>query len=160
MKTFKSFRFLAAALLLAAAATTRADYVSLTVKETAGTWTSFGLNGLKVTFSADNITVSNPEMTQTFPVSDVWSLQLTDLPTGVSGAAAHGQQSSLVVSTGRGRISVSAAPGAVVRVYSATGQQCATLRIGSSGTSASVGNLAPGVYILRAGNETRKLVIR
>lgn len=159
MQTLKSLRFLAVAMLLATAAATRADYVSLTVKETAGTWTSFGLNGLKVTFSADNITVSNPEMVQTFPVSDVWSLQLTDLPTGVNGAA-DGRQSSLVVSTGRGRISVSAAPGAVVRVYSATGQQCATLRIDSSGTPASVGNLAPGVYILRAGNGTRKLVIR
>ena len=108
MKTTNTLRLLAAALLLSAAATTRADYTSLTVKETAGTWTSFGLKGLKVTFSADNITVANTEMKQTYPIGDVWSLQLTDLPTGINGATTDGQSSDFIVSTDRGRISVTA----------------------------------------------------
>jgi hypothetical protein len=159
MKTTNTLRLLAAALLLTAAATTRADYTSLTVKETAGTWTSFGLKGLKVTFSADNITVANTEMKQTYPIGDVWSLQLTDLPTGINGATTDGQSSDFIVSTDRGRISVTAQPGTPVRVYSATGQLCATLNI-DGGTPAAIGNLAPGIYIVRAGNQTQKLVIK
>ncbi len=159
MKILKPFRLLAAALLLASATTVRADYVSLTVKENAGTWTSFGLKGLKVTFSADNITVSNTEMTQTFPVSDVWSLSLTDLPTGINGANAD-DESQLIVSTDRGRVSVTAQPGTAVHIYSTLGQLCTTLRIGDSATPAYVGNLSPGIYILRADNVTRKLVIK
>lgn len=159
MKKTKRLRLAATALLLATTITAGADYVSLTVKETAGTWTSFGLKGLKVTFSADNITVSNNEMTQTYPVGDVYSLLLTDLPTAVSNAT-DSQQSRAIIHTDKGRVSISAKTGTQARIYNAYGQLCTSLRISQEGTPVSIGNLPPGIYLLKADNETRKFLVK
>ena len=53
----KKIIMLAGALLLATVGAL-AQYTSFTVKETSGTWTSYALDRLKITFSNDEMTLS------------------------------------------------------------------------------------------------------
>ena len=158
MKTLTSIRLIAITLMLASTIVTQADYTSLTVRETSGTWTSFGLKGLKVTFSDDNITVANNEMTQVYPISSLYSLLLTDLPTAISNATT--QQPASIIYTPSGRVYLNAEPGTIAKVYNSYGLLCTTLRISQDGTPSSLGNLPPGIYIIKAGKESRKFLVK
>lgn len=143
-------------LLLAGLSAHSQDYTSLTVREQSGTWTSFGLDGLKVLFTADNITVSNPDMTQTYAVSDLYSLMFTDLPTSVESQ----QESSKIVSLQSGRVYLKAKAGTVARVYNSGGQIQTSARIGQNGSPIVIGNLPPGIYMIKAGSETHKVLVK
>ncbi len=151
-------QLLAVGLLLGAALTAKADYISLTVKENSGTWTSFGLTGLKVTFSNDKVTVQNREMTQVFPVADLYSLLFTDLPTAIDEA--NGEVERVMVSLESGRICLKAKAGTEARVYTSSGELCTTARIDRTGTPVVIGKLQPGIYIIRAGKETHKILVK
>lgn len=158
MKAIHLPRLFAAVMLMSTALCAHADYISLTVKEQSGTWTSFGLKGLVVKFSADNITVSNTEMTQTYPISSVYSLQFTDLPTAVTDA---GQDNSRkIVSLESGRVYINAKPGTLARVYDSLGKLCTTARIAQEGSPVIIGNLQPGIYVIRAGRESCKILVK
>lgn len=144
-------------LMLLASLVAKADYISLTVKENSGTWTSYGLAGLKVVFNADNITVSDNTMTHTYPLSDVYSLSLTDLPTGIKNTAQH---KTTAVSLQSGRIYLDVEPGTIAYIYDTTGRLYSTTRIGQQGTPVSIGNLLPGIYIIKAGKEQCKILVK
>ena len=158
MKALNLYRLFASVLLTTTALCAHADYVSLTIKEQSGTWTSFGLKGLVVKFSADKITVSNTEMTQTYPISDVYSLLFTDLPTAITDA--NQDNSRKIVSLESGRIYINAKPGTLARVYDSCGKLCTTARIAQEGSPVIIGNLQPGIYIIRAGRESCKILVK
>lgn len=158
MKALNLYRLFASVLLTTTTLCAHADYVSLTVKEQSGTWTSFGLKGLVVKFSADKITVSNTEMTQTYPISDVYSLLFTDLPTAITDA--NQDNSRKIVSLESGRIYINAKPGTLARVYDSCGKLCTTARIAQEGSPVIIGNLQPGIYIIRAGRESCKILVK
>lgn len=149
-------RTCAVGLTLLATTLSKADYTSLTVKENSGTWTSFGLENLKVTFGNDNIKVSCKELTQTFTLSDVYSLSLTDLPTAIQEA----KQMRTVVSLQGSTIRLNAEVGTLAQVYDAMGKLYSTARIGQQGTPIFIGNLEPGIYIVKAGKETHKVLVK
>lgn len=151
-------QLLVSVLLLGAALIAKADYISLTVKENSGVCTSFGLTGLKMTFGNDKVTVQNREMTRVFPVADLYSFRFTDLPTAIDEA--NGEAECVMVSLESGRICLKAKAGTEARVYTSSGELCTTARIDRTGTPVVIGKLQPGIYIIRAGKETHKILVK
>ena len=154
-------RFSGAALLLLAAllltgGIARAQYTSLTVKETAGTWTSFALEDLKITFSNSEMTVQNAEETVVYAISDLGSMLFTDLPTAIERAG----KTRTVVSLQGARVHLDVPAGTQAQVYDMYGKVCATARIGQEGVPVYIGDLLPGIYILRAGKERHKVLVK
>lgn len=148
---------MAAALLLAALAIgAKADYTTLTVKENSGTWTSYALTNLRITFSADQMTLTNSEQTAVYPMADLYSLLFTDLPTAVEKAV----QMQTVVSLQGARVQLNVAAGTLAEVFDSSGKRCATARIGQEGVPVYIGDLTPGIYILKAGKERHKILVK
>ena len=134
----------------------KAQYTSLTVKETSGTWTSYGLEKLKITFSADQMTLTNSQETVVFPLSELSSLQFTDLPTAIERMS----HPYTVVSLQGAKVRLSVPVGTMARVYDSFGKLCATARIGQEGVPVYIGSLLPGIYIVRAGTERHKILVK
>ena len=134
----------------------RAQYTSLTVKETSGTWTSYALDNLKITFSNSVMTLQNREQTVTYPLGELNSMLFTDLPSAIERAAT----SHTVVSLQGARVQLDVPVGTLARVYDMQGKLCATARIGQEGTPVYIGDLQPGIFIIRAGNEKHKVLVK
>lgn len=132
------------------------QYTSLTVKETTGTWTSYGLDNLKITFSNDQMTVTNTKETAVFPLSELSSMLFTDLPSSIQRMG----RSYTVVSLQGAKVKLSVPTGTLARVYDMHGKLCATARIGQEGTPVYIGDLQPGIFIIRAGDERHKILVK
>ena len=160
MKTHKTiFRTKAwalLALLLLTTIGTSAQYTSLTVKETAGTWTSYALEKLKITFTASEMTLQNAEQTVVYPLSELSSMLFTDIETSVERMG----KPRTVVSLQGARVQVDVPAGTLARVFDMQGKLCATARIGQEGVPVYIGDLQPGIFILRAGKERHKLLVK
>ena len=153
----KSWRNIAAAFLLTAAALgARADYTSLMVKETVGTATTYALKNLCITFSADEMTLKNAEQTVVYPIADLYSLSFSDLPTAVESAG----KSRTVVSLQGAKVQLDVPSGTLAQVFDTQGKLCATARIGQEGVPVYIGDLTPGIYILKAGQERHKILVK
>ena len=150
----KFFSLLFALLLMDLGA--KAQYTSLTIKETSGTWTSYGLDNLRITFSNDQMTVANSKETAVFPLSELNSMVFTDLPSAIE----HMGRTYTVVSLQGAKVQLSVPTGTLARVFDMQGKLCATARIGQEGTPVYIGNLQPGIFILRAGNEKHKILVK
>ena len=155
MKQSKKIIMLAGALLLATVGAL-AQYTSFTVKETSGTWTSYALDRLKITFSNDEMTLSNAQETVVYPISELGSMLFTDLPSAVERAATQ----RTVVSLQGARVQLNVPAGTLARVYDMQGKLCATARIGQEGVPVYIGNLQQGIFILRAGREHHKILVK
>lgn len=132
-------------------------YTAFTVKTQEGTWISYALDNLKVTFSASTMTVKNDDVEESYSVSDVYSLLFTDDVAGIQGATDMGTS---VVSLQGSEIRLNVKAGTQARVYDANGTLVATARIGQEGVPVYIGSLAPGIYILRAGKESCKVLVK
>ena len=146
---------LAGALLLATVGAL-AQYTSFTVKETSGTWTSYALDRLKITFSNDEMTLSNAQETVVYTLSELGSMLFTDLPSAVERAATQRTMGSLQGA----RVQLNVPAGTLARVYDMQGKLCATARIGQEGVPVYIGNLQQGIFILRAGQERHKILVK
>lgn len=142
--------------LLLMALGAKAQYTSLTVKETSGTWTSYGLDNLKITFSNDQMTVTNSTETAVFPLSELNSMLFTDLPSAIERMG----RTYTVVSLQGAKVQLSVPSGTLARVFDMQGKLCATARIGQEGTPVYIGDLPPGIFILRAGDERHKILVK
>ncbi|MBP5628491.1 MAG: hypothetical protein J6W50_02145 [Bacteroidaceae bacterium] len=142
--------------LLLMALGAKAQYTSLTVKETSGTWTSYGLDKLKITFSNDQMTLSNAQQTVVYPLSELNSMLFTDLPSAIERMG----RTYTVVSLQGAKVQLSVPSGTLARVFDMQGKLCATARIGQEGTPVYIGDLQPGIFILRAGNEKHKILVK
>ena len=148
---------MAAAFLLAAMALgARADYNWLTVKESSGSETSYALTNLCIPFSADEMTLTNSVQTAVFALSELQSMRFDELATAVRGAG----KSLTVVSLQGARVQLNVASGTLAQVYDAQGKLCATARIGQEGVPVYIGDLTPGIYILKAGQERHKILVK
>ena len=150
----KFFSLLFALLLMGLGA--KAQYTSLTIKETSGTWTSYGLDNLRITFSNDQMTVANSKETAVFPLSELNSMVFTDLPSAIERMG----RTYTVVSLQGAKVQLSVPAGTLARVFDMQGKLCATARIGQEGTPVYIGDLQPGIFILRAGNEKHKILVK
>ncbi len=133
-----------------------AQYTSFTVKETSGTWTSYGLDKLKITFSNDQMTLSNAQQTVVYPLSELNSMLFTDLPSAIERLG----RTYTVVSLQGAKVQLSVPSGTMARVFDMQGKLCATARIGQEGTPVYIGDLQPGIFILRAGDERHKILVK
>ena len=133
-----------------------AQYTSFTVKETSGTWTSYGLDKLKITFSNDQLTLSNAQQTVVYPLSELNSMLFTDLPSAIERLG----RTYTVVSLQGAKVQLSVPAGTMARVFDMQGKLCATARIGQEGTPVYIGDLQPGIFILRAGDERHKILVK
>lgn len=132
------------------------SYTAFTVKTQEGTWVSYALDNLKITFSADNMTVSNKDGQESYAVSDLYSMLFTD---EIAGIKAVGNQSS-VVSLQGAQIRLNVEAGTQARVYDANGRLVATTRIGQEGAPTYIGSLSPGIYIIRAAKQSCKVLVK
>lgn len=154
MLSKKIIMFMGVLLLTTAGAL--AQYTSFTVKETSGTWTSYGLDKLKITFSNDQMTLSNAQQTVVYPLSELNSMLFTDLPSAIERLG----RTYTVVSLQGAKVQLSVPSGTMARVFDMQGKLCATARIGQEGTPVYIGDLQPGIFILRAGDERHKILVK
>ena len=133
-----------------------AQYTSFTVTATSGTWTSYGLDKLKITFSNDQMTVQNAQETAVYPLSELNSMLFTDLPSAIERLG----RTYTVVSLQGAKVQLSVPSGTMARVFDMQGKLCATARIGQEGTPVYIGDLQPGIFILRAGDERHKILVK
>ena len=80
----------------------------------------------------------------------------TDLPSAVERAATQ----RTVVSLQGARVQLNVPAGTLARVYDMQGKLCATARIGQEGVPVYIGNLQQGIFILRAGQERHKILVK
>lgn len=132
-------------------------YTAFTVKTQEGTWISYALENLKVTFTPTNLTVKNKDVEESYAVSDVYSLFFSDDVAGINGATDKGKS---VVSLQGSEVRLNVKAGTQARVYDANGMIVATARIGQEGVPVYIGSLAPGIYIVRAGKESCKVLVK
>lgn len=147
----------AAMMLCSNPAQAQTTYTAFTVKTQEGTWISYALENLKVTFSAATMTVKNNDVEEAYSVSDVYSLLFTDDVAAIQGATDKGTS---VLSLQGSEIRLNVKAGTQARVYDANGTLVATARIGQEGVPVYIGSLAPGIYILRAGKESCKVLVK
>lgn len=132
-------------------------YTAFTVKTQEGTWISYALDNLKIRFSGAALTVKNDDVEESYSVGDVYSLLFTDDVAAINNATDKGTS---VVSLQGSEIRLNVKAGTLARVYDANGMLVTTARIGQEGVPVYIGSLAPGIYILRAGKESCKVLVK
>lgn len=149
----KKLRTLLLSALLALDATAMADdYQYLTVTQQAGGDTSFAVSNIqKITFDASNMVLHLGDgTTQSLALSDLSKMFFSD---GHTGIATRQAQSKMQFSDGMLRATV--AEGELIAIYNMKGEQVfSTNRSGNFDLT----TLTKGVYIVKVGNETRKVI--
>ena len=146
-------RTFATSLLLAMSSWTMADdYQYLTVAE-GDAETSFTVSSIqKITFDATNMILHMKDgTTQNLPLSDLHKMFFTESATDI---ATLGNTKSKIQFAG-GMLRADMAPGEKLTVYSMKGEQ--VFSANKSG-SYDLSSLVKGVYIIRVGNVTKKVV--
>lgn len=149
----KRFLTLLSALLLTLSVSAQ-TYSYLTVKTSDGTEKSLSLDGLRLTFSNGSLQAVNTAEAASFSLSDLSSMYFSVNATGIQAVTSDVAASSIL----GGRLTVDAPAGTVVKVYNVSGQLVGTYVKSASGAETLGGALAHGVYIVRAGSSTSKLL--
>lgn len=132
------------------------DYRYLTIQTTDATESSHALNGLVLTFDANNLRASQGGNQTTYALSTLDKMFLTSAPTAIrSVEAGH-----TAVSLDRATLTIKAPSGTQARVFDSQGRIVMSTRIGSDGTAMSLGSLTPGIYVVKAGNQTSKILVK
>lgn len=128
----------------------------LWVTQTSGDETSWAVSEVqKITFSGSNVIVTATDGTSaTFAMSDVSKLNFQTSPTAINSL----QVESPVRFVGD-NLQVSASEGTAVDVYSATGALVGKAYVNGSG-QVSLSNLPKGVYMVKVGGKTSKVLKR
>jgi predicted polyphosphate/ATP-dependent NAD kinase len=150
----KTFRTLIAALLLATGSITALadDYQYLTISGS-GSENSFSVSKIqKITFEASNMVLVMTDGTeQRLPLAGLEKMFFATSPSGI--ATVSTTQSKMQFSNGVLRATVAA--GETIAVYNMKGEK--VFSANESG-SYDLSNLQRGVYIVKVGSETRKVV--
>ena len=133
MRKLLLFLFLSVATVFQASAT---DYKYLTFQQADGTRQSFGVSGLKLTFSGGNMLVEQNGTTTTFPLSELSKMFFSEEATGIKQLPTEEQVGTVVYSLSGVRMGVFASPAEM--------QQ----------------KLPQGVYVMKKGDQTVKLNIK
>lgn len=132
------------------------DYRYLTIQTTDGTESSHALDGLVLTFDAGNLLAARGGSQTTYAVSTLDKMFLSSAPTAIRSA----ETGRTAVSLDRATLTIKAPAGTQARVFDSTGRMVMSTRIGTNGTAMSLGNLTPGIYIVKAGNQTSKILVK
>lgn len=129
--------FLMCALCMIAAAQTFAQtYGFLTIQKNDGTQQSFATSGLKLTFSNGNLIATQGGNETTLALTDLNKMFFSETATGVKLDKVTEKNSPIVVFTVAGA------------------------KIGEVKNILDVQNMAPGVYIIKQGNNTSKILVK
>lgn len=128
--------FILYALFFSAAPSFATDYKYLIFQQADGTRQSFGVSGLKLTFSGGNMLVEQNGTTTTFPLSELSKMFFSEEATGIKQLPAEEQVGTVVYSLSGVRMGVFASPAEM--------QQ----------------KLPQGVYVMKKGDQTVKLNIK
>lgn len=153
----KKLRNLFLSLLLAVSATAVADeYAYLTISQE-GSETSIAVSSIDhITFDSSNMVLHLTNGTeQTMPLSNLSKMFFTE--NGSSGiATVSGNQSNITLKDGV--LYVKNVPGSTVTVYNAGGQTVRKITARETETQLNLSGLTKGVYIVKVGTETKKIM--
>lgn len=142
-----------AALLLTLSVSAQ-TYSYLTVKMSNGTEQSLKLDGLKLTFDGSTLTAANSEETANFTLANLATMYFSVNPTGIDAVTTPAAATSFKA----GRLIVDAPAGTSVSVYNVAGQLVGKYNKATNGAEQLGSNFEHGVYIVRAGSNTSKLL--
>lgn len=145
------------AMLLTASTTVMADdYAYLNVTQTDGGENSFTVSKIsKITFSPTNMIITLSDgTTSELPLASLNKMFFTDESTGIASLTTSGSQISL----NDGTLHVNAPRGSVVSLYNMEGKMLRTVTAQGEDTQISVSGLTKGVYIVKVGNNAKKIM--
>lgn len=143
MKTLKILFFFC---VMAFSATASAQsYSFLTLRKAVGDEVSLKVDGLKITFANGNLVAANGEQTLSVPLAEMGHMYFSATPTSIASTSAG---SSVDVRIVNGTLHASAPAGVEVKVYSTDGRLMPT------------SGLQPGVYVVKVGSQTLKVMAR
>lgn len=149
----KRLFFLMVALMLTLSASAQ-TYSYLTVKMNSGTEQSLKLDGLKLTFDGQDLKAVNSEESASFTLADLAKMYFSVNATGIDAVTTTATASGFKA----GRLIVNAPAGTTVSVYNVAGQLVGKYQKSVNGTEQLGSNFGHGVYIVRAGSNTSKLL--
>ena len=132
------------------------DYAYLTIDQTSGE-TSFAVSNInKITFNENNMVLHLTDGKQaTLPLSQLSKLFFSDKD--ATGIASIGiEQSSISIQ--EGVLRVKADRGATVAIYDAGGRAVRMVQAGDKETEVNLSGMVKGVYIVKVGNQTKKVM--
>ena len=142
--------------LLAIAGTATAQHM---VVETAGGNEVFTLENLKqITFNGTTVNIEqNNGTTSSASMGSIERIYFSNLS---SIANMPAQSGNLVEYISSDEISINSEAGSMIAIYSLTGVQLLTGRIGAQGEAVSITGLPQGIYIVKANGRTTKIIKR
>lgn len=146
-KIFYKMKRLFSLALLAVSATCGAyaqSYDYLTFQQTDGTEKALPAVGTKITFADGQLVATNGTETLTYSVADVQKMFFAAAASGIASAEVGSSISATIVD---GQLKVNAPTGTAVALYNAEGRRISTSA-----------RLDKGLYVVRVGNETLKLL--
>ncbi len=132
------------------------DYTTLAFRHTDGTVSYMAADGLDMAFSGGSLVATNTDASLTMQLSTLEAMYFSTTTTGISAATADGRR----VRSGLGCIMVTGRAGDEVRVYDTAGTLRGKRTLSSSQPAAVTENLPSGVYIVRVGDETTKILVK
>lgn len=143
--------------LITIAGTATAQYM---VVEKAGSGNEIiALDNLRqITFDGTTVNIEqNDGARSNATMGDISRIYFSDL------SSIHGtlqQSDRLVEYLSADEVAINASAGSTVSIYSLTGAQLLTTRLGAQGGTISIANLPQGVYIVKANERTAKIIKR
>jgi len=153
------FRALFISVLLTIASTAMADdYAYLNIAQSDGGETQFTVSQIsKITFDAAHMNVALADGTmQQLPLAGLSKMFFSATPTGIATATLQPS----TIRTDGGVLHVSAPQGTVVTLYNMSGQAVHTITAQGDDTQINVSGLTKGVYIVKVGLLTKKIMNR
>lgn len=151
----KRFLTLLTALVLTLSVSAQ-TYSFLTVKTADGREKSLSLDGLKLTFDNGTLQAVNSAESASFSLSSLASMYFAVSATGIQAVTSDAAASTIDA----GRLTVDAPAGTPVKVYTVSGQLVGSYTKTTNGAEQLGSTLPHGVYVVRAGNSTSKLLAR
>lgn len=154
----KNLRNILAALLLLVGGTSFADdYAYLSIVETDGQ-SEVSISNIKnITFDDTNMIINLTDGNQQkLALSGLTKMFFSDTSTGIQSVAANGKQNSFVLKDGV--LHVTGAQGANISVFDVNGKAVRNVTASKAETEINLSGLTKGVYIVRVGNQTKKVL--
>lgn len=152
----KSIRtFIVAVCLVIATGASATDYKYLIFESQDGTNISIALDGLTITFNNGILTATQGGSSKQLTVSDLSKMFFSTLD-GIRPI----ENENTAVSLQGATLSIKAPAGTQARVFDASGKLVMSTRITTNGTPANIGLLKQGVYVVKAGQLTHKILVK
>ncbi len=130
------------------------DYDTFTFAKTDGTEVALPAIGLRITYANGKMTAVNGSQTATLSLADLSAMRFSTAAAGIAGVTADNGVKVL-----GNQIMVAAPQGTIVQVVNLLGQTLC--RQTASGSSEAVGGvLMGGVYLVKVGQQTIKVLVR